>query len=309
MASWWQGLLARWFRKKPTLSELGAMAECLAAMGAEDELAELLERGLRRPTKTELEGEFGEWCRAPREGEPPYEFVMGSPEGEEGRGSDEAQVRVVLTQPLWVRPVSVTYAQWLLMAENPEHVKRWGDGARLPVTHVSWFEANLYARWLEHWRRRRGLVRLDGAPAEYRLSLPSEAQREFFTRGDTTTRFWSGNDRDDLMEVGWYDERSFVGVHVVGGKPANPWGIHDVHGNVWEWCRDWYFRDLRGGEDPLGPQSGLGRVFRGGSYVGGAGRCRSAVRDLYAPDGSGEILGFRLVLSAPERASKLGHWE
>ena len=308
MASWWQGLLARWFRKKPTLAELGAMAECLAAMGAEEELAELLERGLRRPTKTELEGEFGEWCRAPREGEPPYEFLMGSPEGEEGRDSDEAQVRVVLTQPLWVRPVSVTLAQWRLMAKNPRHLRHRGDGARLPLTHVSWFEANLYARWLEHWRRRYGL-RLGGAPAAYRVSLPSEAQREFFTRAGTTARFWQGDADADLEAVGWFDGNSGDRVHAVAEKPANPWGLHDVHGNVWEWSRDWYAAELRGGEDPLGPLSGRDRVLRGGSYGSEARWCRSAGRNGSAPDNAWVFYGFPLVLSAPERSSKLGHWE
>ena len=279
------------------------MAECLAAMGAEDELAELLERGLRRPTKTELEGEFGEWCRAPREGEPPYEFVMGSPEGEEGRGSDEAQVRVVLTQPFWVRPVSVTYGQWLLMAAKQDHLAIWGREARLPLTLVSWFEASLYARWLEHWRRRRGLAHMGGAPAEYRVSLPSEAQREFFTRADTTTRFWRGDDEADLEAVGWSIANSRERVHPVAEKPANRWGLHDVHGNVWEWCRDRHARELRGGRDPLDVSGGRSRVLRGGSCLGDAKGCRSANRNMSVPDGVGVVNGLRLVLSAPECTS------
>ena len=112
------------------LAELGAVVECLAAMGAEEELAELLERGLRRPTKTELEGEFGEWCRAPREGDPPYAFVMGSPAGEKDREPDEAQARVRLTEPLWVRPVSVTYGQWPRMGGSRT---TWSAGATTVV--------------------------------------------------------------------------------------------------------------------------------------------------------------------------------
>ncbi|MCC6784601.1 MAG: formylglycine-generating enzyme family protein [Planctomycetes bacterium] len=290
------------------LAELGAVVECLAAMGAEEELAELLERELRRPDKGRLEEEFAEWRRAPPEGEPPYEFVMGSPEEEEGRSPREARVRVVLTQSLWVRPVSVTYGQWLLMAENPDHLKSWGSEARLPATHVSWFEASLYARWVEHWRRRYGL-RLGGAPAEYRVSLPSEAQREFFTRAGTTTQFWSGDSDADLRAVGWFGANSGVRVHAVGELSPNAWGVHDVHGNVLEWCRDWYADELRGGEDPLGPLGGRVRVLRGGSYGDAAWWCRSAVRYWVAPDSAWGNFGFRLVLSAPERSSKLGHWE
>ena len=283
------------------LAELGAVVECLAAMSAEGELAELLERELRHPEKGRLEEEFAEWCRAPREGEPPYQFVMGSPEKEKDRDGDEAQVPVVLTQALWVRPISVTYGQWLIMAEAPDYRDRTSRAARLPVTDVSWFEASLYARWLEHWRRHHALA-FGGAPAEYRVSLPSEAQREFFTRAGTTTRFWQGDSDADLEAVGWFAANS-NNPHRVPGKRANWWGLHDVHGNVWEWCRDWYAEERNGGKDPLGPPTGLGRVLRGGSFSDEAKECRSASRALCEPDLDLDDLGFRLVLSAPECTS------
>lgn len=292
------------------LAELGAVVECLAAMGAEEELAELLERELRHPDKGRLEEEFAEWCRAPREGEPPYEFVMGSPEDEEGRDDDEVQVRVLLSQPLWVRPIAVTYGQWLLMAEKRDHVERWGDAARLPVTHVSWFDANLYARWLEHWRRRHRLLGLGGAPEEYRISLPSEAQREFFARAGTTTRFWSGEDDRHLGRIRFYGGNTGDRIFRAADSKANQWGLCDVLGNVWEWCSDWYHDPPCGGLNPSGPLRGLlSRSLRGGSYRNERLGCRSADRNELAPDASWVNGGFRLVLSAPERSSKLGHWE
>ncbi|MCC6782311.1 MAG: SUMF1/EgtB/PvdO family nonheme iron enzyme [Planctomycetes bacterium] len=180
----------------------------------------------------ELERQFSieRWCRAPKdstEGAPPFRFDMGSPKGEAGRWAvRENQVPVGLSAPFWVMPTSVTYGMWCLMAPKADHAKRWGADARLPVTHVSWFEASLYARWLDHWLRKpeRALI-----PAGHRVALPTEAQREFFARAGTTTRFWSGDADEDLARVGWFDGNSEGRPHPVGEKTANAWGVHDVH--------------------------------------------------------------------------------
>lgn len=283
-----------------SLSELGAIVECLAAIGATKQIGVLIETTFPKPRKEDLEEHFSTWCRAPKEGEPPFEFVMGSPDGEVGRFDDEKQVEVLLTGPLWVMPTSVTYGQWKLMAPKADHMGQWSDDECLPVTDVSWFEASLYARWLEHWRRKLDR-RPSGVPSEYRVALPTEAQREFFTRAGTTTRFWSGDEEADLDRVGWSIPVSDSRPHPVGEKLPNAWGVFDVHGNVWEWCHDWLHEDLPGGTDPFGPDTGRIRVLRGGSSSFYVRWCRSANRGGGSPDSAGGGVGFRLVLSAHER--------
>ncbi|MCC6782306.1 MAG: SUMF1/EgtB/PvdO family nonheme iron enzyme [Planctomycetes bacterium] len=280
-----------------SLSELGAIAEGLAAVAVSKELASLIELRLRRPQKADLEARFTRWCQAPPDGVK-LSWEMGSPPEEDGRFRDEDQVPVGLSAPFWVMPTSVTYGMWCLMAPKADHAKGWGEDARLPVTHVSWFEASLYARWLDHWLRELLPALI---PAGHRVALPTEAQREFFTRAGTTTRFWSGDADEDLERVGWFGGNSEGLPQPVGEKAGNAWGVHDVHGNVWEWCRDWFHEELRGGLDPLGPRRGRDRVLRGGSYWYDAGHCRSAFRYWDWPGDARDDGGFRLVLSAPER--------
>ena len=195
-----------------------------------------------------------------------------------------------------------------MRAPKAKHEQRWGDDDRLPVTYVSWFEACLYSRWLEHWRQQDGSPLrsvLSEVPDSHRFALPTEAQWEFMTRAGTITRFWSGDAAEDLMRVGWSDENSEGRVHAVAELEASPWGLFDVHGDVWEWCRDWYSGELPGGVDPLAAESGRVRAYRGGSYWFSARQCRSAIRICSYGFGAGAESGFRLVLSAPERASNL----
>ncbi|MCC6782312.1 MAG: formylglycine-generating enzyme family protein [Planctomycetes bacterium] len=280
------------------LSELGAIAECLAAIGAMEQLSQLIEAKLLTPREEDLDQQFSTWHRAPKEGEPPFQFVMGSPKGETGRFDRwETQVDVRLSAAFFVATSSVTYGMWCLMAAKPDHAKRWGKDARLPVTHVSWFEASLYVRWLDHWLRK---LLPSVIPAGHRVALPTEAQREFFARAGTVTRFWPGDDEQQLEEVAWLFRNSDLRLHPVGSRMANGWGIRDVHGNLREWCRDWFQEELRGETDPLGPKRGLARVLRGGSYWDYAEYSRSAQRYRNSPDDANGDAGFRLVLSVPE---------
>jgi len=130
-------------------------------------------------------------------------------------------------------------------------------------------------------------------PEGYEYTLPTEAQWEFACRAGTTGDF-AGN----LDAMAWYNENSGNTTHPVAQKQANAWGLYDMRGNVWEWCRDWY-GSYPGGSvtDPTGPSSGSFRVDRGGSWGNVAGRCRSALRRWYAPGNRLDYLGFRLSLA------------
>ena len=141
----------------------------------------------------------------------------------------------------------------------------------------------------------------DTLPAGYHYTLPTEAQWEYACRAGTTTRFSYGTDTgySQLGSYAWYEDNSSSKTHPVGEKLPNGWGLHDIHGNVWEWCLDRY-GDYTGGSvsDPQGPQSGTYRVFRGGSWLLDAWFCRSAYRFWIRPDFTFIDLGFRVALSS-----------
>jgi len=129
--------------------------------------------------------------------------------------------------------------------------------------------------------------------------LPTEAQWEYACRAGTATRFSFGDDESALADYGWFGGN--VGgeqyAHGVGQKRANPWGLYDMHGNVGEWCRDWYEATLSGGNDPERSVGGSSRVLRGGGWVGPARHCRSAIRGKRPPANRDPYLGFRVALN------------
>ncbi|MDA7617961.1 formylglycine-generating enzyme family protein [Verrucomicrobia bacterium] len=218
-------------------------------------------------------------------------FVMGSPEDEQHREDDEGpQTTVNITKPFWLGKTEVTQAQWkAVMGNSPSHFK----GDDLPVEMVSWNDAVDFCEKLNEMKR-------DTLPDGYHYTLPTEAQWEYACRAGTTTRFSYGNDTgySQLGDYAWYDDNSSGKTHPVGEKLPNDWGLHDMHGNVWEWCLDWY-GDYTGGSvlDPQGPQSGTYRVNRGGSWFILARYCRSAFRSGLRPD-STDYLGVRVALSS-----------
>lgn len=171
------------------------------------------------------------------------------------------------------------------MGTNPSLEK----GANLPVSGVSWVSAAEYCRRLTDRERAAGRL-----PEGYAYTLPTEAQWEYACRAGTT-----GDYAGDLNAMAWYDRNSDLRVHSVGQKQPNEWGLYDMHGNVWEWCLDWY-DTYPGGTvtDPAGPPEGRNRALRGGSWKDWASDCRSAVRSLGEPDNPHfHLVGFRVALS------------
>ena len=222
-------------------------------------------------------------------------FTMGSPESELGRGSDEKHHQVTLTQDYWLGKFEVTQAQWqAVMGSNPSYYK----GDNRPVEWVSWNDAKEFCNKLNE--KYAGKL-----PAGYKFDLPTEAQWEYACRAGTTTALNNGTDLtsdlgscSNLNEVGWYNNNcgSSGGHKAVGQKRPNNWGLYDMHGNVWEWCRDWYASYSGDATDPVGPSSGSVRVLRGGSWLSFARNCRSAYRSSNSPGDRNSILGFRLAL-------------
>ena len=205
---------------------------------------------------------------------PAGEFLMGSPETEQGRHPDEKQHRRVIRCAFYLGETEVTQGQWKkVMGNNPSYFK--GD-ERLPVEQVSWDDCQQF------------VGRAGGA-----LRLPSEAEWEYACRAGTTTRYWNGDTKADLSRAGWYSSNSDARTHVVGGKAANAFGLYDVHGNVWEWCQDAYAAYPVTGSEA--PKQGDGvRVVRGGGWVDDSGYCRAANRDWDDPGLRLTFVGCRL---------------
>ena len=123
------------------------------------------------------------------------------------------------------------------------------------------------------------------------MVLPTEAQWEYAARAGEAGMYSGGT----IDQVAWYEDNSEDKTHAVGTKKPNAWGLHDMRGNVWEWCADWFEEILEGGIDPRGASSGSFRVFRGGSWVSFAGVCRVAIRDYINPSDSYDNIGFRVA--------------
>ena len=193
--------------------------------------------------------------------------------------SDEKPVhRVRITKAFEMGKYEVTQAQWeAVMGSNPSYFK----GADRPVELVNWNDAQGF------------LLKLNARNDGYRYRLPAEAEWEYAARAGTT-----GDNAGDLDGVAWYRDNSKNQTHPVGQKQANAWGLHDMQGNVWEWCQDWYdgnyYRNSPA-EDPQGPSSGRLRVLRGGSWVVVTRSVRVADRGRGYPDNRYVDNGFRCV--------------
>jgi sulfatase modifying factor 1 len=244
------------------------------------------------------EDEFGLWMALTYKGVRqafrwivPGTFLMGSPGDEPERLDRETQHQVTLTQGYWLADSTCTQALWwAVMGNNPSHFQ---DDENNPVEQVSWSDAQQF------------IEKLNGLIPNLNARLPTEAQWEYACRAGKTTPFsfgenitpeqvnYAGNYPYARGETGLYRGKTVP----VKSLPPNPWGLYEMHGNVWEWCADW-FGDYptESVVDPDGPPSGAGRVLRGGSWIG-RGRCaRSAYRRWDGPDFRRYDFGFRLSL-------------
>jgi formylglycine-generating enzyme required for sulfatase activity len=211
----------------------------------------------------------------------PGRFRMGSP-----KQDNEYQHEVEISQAFYMSRYPVTKGAFAAFVQETGHANPWaGPSDHHPVVNVDWTDAVAFCRWLTEKERK-----------EYRL--PTEAEWEYCCRAGTTTAFSFGDDPSELSWYGWYAGNSGGVTHKAGEKKPNDWGLYDMHGNVWEWCRDWYDKDYyRTGprKDPQGPLAGLCRVIRGGSISNPPRRCRAARRFGTAPSFHYHSLGFRVV--------------
>ena len=269
---------------------------------------------------------------------PPGEFEMGSPKElieqelkvhghlqwiSERLASEGPQHRVRITKPFYLGTFLVTQGEYRrVVGANPSQFAVTGtqkakvagqDTGRFPVENVSWDDAVAFCRKLSE------LPAEKSAGRSYRL--PTEAQWECACRSGSTGRFTfssntkaASNERDELdgADYGWFENGSGMMTHAVGGKRANAWGLYDMHGNVFEWCKDWYDKDYYRTSpvnDPAGPLGGSHRILRGGAWSDWAWGCRSASRVDVPPESHAWTMGLRVLLVLPDTSAELRNTE
>ncbi|MFN5320842.1 MAG: formylglycine-generating enzyme family protein [Planctomycetota bacterium] len=224
-------------------------------------------------------------------------FMMGSPESEKGHREYEVQHEVTLTRDYYLGMTEVTQAQYQkVMGENPSFFKGGkikGDSSNHPVDNVSWDDVLAFCN---------GLSRLPEEKKAGRVyRLPTEAEWEYACRAGSKTAYSFADERNSPENYLWLFDNSDAQTHPVAEKKPNAWGLYDMHGNLYEWCSDWFGDYPKGAvSDPTGPQEGKDRVFRGGSWINVAADCRSADRGGSIPSSRKHYFGFRVALSSPE---------
>ncbi len=237
------------------------------------------------------------WC-------PAGQFLMGSPPSERDRRPDEDQVEVTLTKGFWMAKYEVTQGQWKRIVGNlpGEPTAELPEGDDLPLGNVNFAEAEAFCRILTELTCATGDL-----PAGWEFRLPTEAQWEYACRAGTTTATAFG-DRLSSKQAN-FKGKPYNGAEPgpslgraakVGSYPSNAWGLHDMHGNTFEWCRDWYHPKLPGGVNPdLYAAAATSRVRRGGAWTDDGWPCRSALRLRFEPERRYDHIGFRVAAVRP----------
>jgi formylglycine-generating enzyme required for sulfatase activity len=261
--------------------------------------------GARAGEAREIEGVRFCWC-------PPGRFTMGSPASEPGHRPDEAPVEVTLSRGFWMAAFETTQGQWRRIVgafPGTPPSEAFGLGDDVPVYWVNYAAAEAFSAALTQRARRAAAI-----PASAACRLPTEAQWEYACRAGTTTATAFGETLSRTQAN--FDEAARYGAArpaagsvtsgramPVGSYPANAWGLYDMHGNIFEWCRDWYQARLPGGVDPDvqvqgGPNrdGSYSRVRRGGAWNDAASFCRSALRLRYELERDSDHIGFRVAL-------------
>jgi formylglycine-generating enzyme required for sulfatase activity len=242
------------------------------------------------------------WC-------PSGSFTMGSPPTEPERRPDEDQVQVTLSHGFWMAKYETTQGQWkrVVGALPGPLTAELQEGDDLPVGNVNFAEAEAFCRALTELGRQSGSL-----PGDWEFRLPTEAQWEYACRAGTTTATSFGDSLSSKQANfkgapynGAEPGPSLGRAAVVGSYPANAWGLHDMQGNTYEWCRDWYHARLPGGTDPdlysasaaaqPNQTGGKSRVRRGGCWADEGWPCRSAFRLRFEQERRWDHIGFRVV--------------
>lgn len=243
------------------------------------------------------------WC-------PSGKFTMGSPSNEPERRNNEDQVVVSLTKGFWMGKYELTQGQWKNIAGKlpGEFTIQLTEGNDYPVGNVNFPETETFCKKLTNLANQSGEL-----PANWEFRLPTEAQWEYACRAGTTTATAFGNKLNRLQAN--FQGKPYNGAEdkgpslnkasIVGSFPSNAWGLHDMHGNIFEWCRDWFHDKLPGGTDPdlydvntsatKNRTGDLSRVRRGGCWADDGWPCRSAFRLKFEPERRYDHIGFRVV--------------
>ncbi len=216
-------------------------------------------------------------------------FWMGTAEGDTKGSANERPRHQVVVSPFCLQSTTVTREQYRLYDREHERTHRdwygedvfreYAPSDDCPMIMVSWYDSWVFARWLGG-------------------RLPTEAEWEYACRAGTDSAWCCGNDEHKLGQFAWYGANAGGKTHPVGTKKSNAWGLRDMHGNVWEWCWDWFDEEYYGGSpgsDPQGPEEATLRVLRGGSWYDCGGLCRSALRFWGEPGFRDLNYGFRVA--------------